>query len=171
MTSPQSLHLTPADAAALIQNQILEAQSALDGSDLESALDSVISALGLALQLGPAASERVLSEVVAVARELARRDDAGALAALGPALVGLTQQVKEAGALPPTSVMHAWAELASDLGALIGQVGLALTLNSSHRAGMMGKARMRAALLDDATSDLFALGSWLDQIGEESKAE
>jgi hypothetical protein len=86
-------------------------------------------------------------------------------------LVGLTQQVKEAGALPPTSVMHAWAELASDLGALIGQVGLALTLNSSHRAGMMGKARMRAALLDDATSDLFALGSWLDQIGEESKAE
>jgi len=171
MTSPQSLNLTPADATVLIQNQILEAQSALDRSDLESALDSLIAALGLALQLGPAASERVLSEVVAVAQELARRDDARALAALGPALVGLTQQVREAGALPPTSVMHAWAELASDLGALIGQVGLALTLGSSHRAGMMGKARMRAALLDDVTGDLFALGSWLDRLGEESKAE
>jgi hypothetical protein len=170
MTSPQSLDLTPADAAALIQNQILEAQSALERSDLESVLDSLISALGLALQLGPAASELVLSKIVAVARELARRDDAGALAALGPALVGLLQEVREAGALPPTSVMHAWAELASELGALIGQVGLALTLGSSRQAGMMAKARMRAALLDDATGDLFALGSWLDRLGEESNA-
>ena len=171
MTSAQSLNLTPADATALIQNQLLEAQSALDRSELESALDSLVSGLGLALQLGPAASELVLSKVVAVARELARRDDASALAALGPALVGLTQHVREAGALPPTSVMHAWAEVASDLGALIGQVGLALTLGRSHRAGMMGKARMRAALLDDATGDLFALASWLDRLGEESKAE
>ena len=171
MTSPQSVNLTPADATALIQNQILEAQSALDRSDLESALDSLISALGLALQLGPAASELVLCEIVAVAQELGRRDDAGALAALGPAMVSLTQQVREAGALPPTSVMHAWAELASDLGALIGQVGLALTLGSSHGAGMMRKARMRAALLDDVTGNLFALTGWLDQLGEESKAE
>ena len=171
MTSPQSLHLTPADATALVQNQILEAHNAVERSDLESALDSLISALGLALQLGPAASERVLSEVVSVAQELARRDDAGALAALGPALVGLTRQVREAGALSPTSVMHAWAELTSDLGALIGQVGLALTLASSHQAGMMAKARMRAALLDDATGDLFALGTWLDRLGEESTAE
>ena len=171
MTSPQSVNLTPADATALIQNQILEAQSALERSDLESALDSLISALGLALQLGPAASELVLSEIVAAAQELGRKDDAGALAALGPAMVSLTQQVREAGALPPTSVMHAWAELASDLGALIGQVGLALTLGSSHRAGMMGKARMRAALLDDVTGGLFVLVGWLDRLGEESKAE
>lgn len=171
MTSPQSVNLTPADATALIQDQILEAQSALERSDLESALDSLISALGLALQLGPAASELVLSEIVAVAQELGRRDDAGALAALGPAMVSLTQQVREAGALPPTSVMHAWAELASDLGAFIGQVGLALTLGSSHGAGMMGKARMRAALLDDVTGGLFVLTGWLDRLGEESKAE
>ena len=171
MTSPQSVNLTPADATALIQDQILEAQSALERSDLESALDSLVSALGLALQLGPAASELVLSEIVAVAQELGRRDDAGALAALGPAMVSLTQQVREAGALPPTSVMHAWAELASDLGALIGQVGLALILGSSHGAGMMGKARMRAALLDDVTGGLFVLVGWLDRLGEESKAE
>ena len=171
MTLPQSVNLTPADATALIQKQILEVQSALESSDLESALDSLVSALGLALQLGPAASELVLSEVVAVARELARKDDAGALSSLGPALVGLIQQVRVAGALPPTSVMHAWAELASDLGALIGQVGLALTVGGSHRAGMMNNARMRAALLDDATGDLFALGGWLDWLGDDSKAE
>jgi hypothetical protein len=171
MTPPQPVNLTPADAAALIHNQLLEAQSALERSDLECTLDSLVSALGLAVQLGPAASELVLSEVVAVARELARKDDASALSALGPSLVGLIQQVKEAGVLPPTSVMHAWAELASDLGALIGQVALALTVGSSHRAGMMGRARMRAALLDDATSGLFALTGWLDQLVGGPKAE
>lgn len=171
MILPQLVNLTPADAAALIQKQLLEAQSALERPDLEAALDSLISALGLALQLGPAASELVLSEVVAVARELARKDDAGALSTLGPALIGLIQQVRVAGALPPTSVMHAWAELASDLGALIGQVGLVLTVSGSHRAGMMGNARTRAALLDDATEDRFALMSWLDQLMDDSKAE
>jgi hypothetical protein len=67
--------------------------------------------------------------------------------------------------------MHAWAEFASDLGALIGQVGLALNLGSSHRAGMLGKAHMRAALLDDATGDRFALAGWLDQLGDESKVD
>jgi hypothetical protein len=67
--------------------------------------------------------------------------------------------------------MHAWAELASDLGALIGQVGLALTVGGSHQAGIMGAARMRAALLDEATGDLFALASWLDRLGDDSKVE
>ena len=171
MTLPQSVNLTPADATALVQKKLLEAQGALERSDLESALDSLVSALGLALQLGPAASELVLSEVVAVAQELARKDDASALSALGPALVGLIQQVREAGALPPTSVMYAWAELASDLGVLIGQVGLALTIGGSHRAGTLGKARVRAALLDDTTENLFALTSWLDRVGDDSKAE
>jgi hypothetical protein len=171
MNLPQSVNLTPADATALVQKQILEAQSALESSDLESALDSLVSALGLALQLGPAASELVLSEVVAIARRLARQGDADALSALGPALVGLIQQVRVAGALPPTSVMHAWAELASDLGALIGQVGLALTVDRSHRATMMSNARMSAALLDDATGDLFALAAWLDWLRDDSKAE
>ena len=168
MTPLQSVNLTPAGATALIQNQLLEAQSALGESDLESALDSLIAALGLALQLGPAASELVLSEVVSLARELARRDDAGALSALGPALVGLVQQISKEGALPPTAVMHAWAEVASDLGALIGKVGLALTVVDSHRAGMIGNGRKRAALLDHATGDLFALTGWLVQLGDDS---
>jgi hypothetical protein len=168
MTPPQSVNLTPAGATALVQKQLLEAQSALGKSDLESALDSLISALGIALQLGPAASELVLSEVVTAARELAGKDDAVALSTLGPALVGLVQQISKAGALPPTAVMHAWAEVASDLGALIGQVGLTLTVGGSHRAGMIGNARTRAALLDDATDDLFALSGWLDQLGDDS---
>jgi len=171
MTPHHSVDLTPAAASGLIQTLLREVHSALDSDDLESALDSVVSAMGLSLQLGPAASEQVLGDVVVVARELARKDDAGALSALGPALVGLIQQVREAEVLPPTKVMGAWAELTSDLGALIGQVGLALTVGVSHRTGMMRKARVRAALLDDATGDLFALASWLDQLGDDSKAE
>jgi hypothetical protein len=171
MTQPQSVNVTPAEATALVRRQLLEAQSALERSKIESALDSLISALGLALQLGPAASELVLSEVVAVTQELAHKDDADSLSTLGPALVGLIQQMKVAGALPPTSVMHAWAELASDLGALIGQIGLALIVGGSHRAGMMGNAHMRAALLDDATEHRFALTSWLDHLMDDFKPE
>ncbi len=127
--------------------------------------------MGLSLQLGPAASELVLGEVAAVARELARKGDASALSAVGPALVGLIQQAQAAHVLPTIRIMDAWAQLASDLGVLIGQVGLALAFGGSRRSGMMGKARVRAALLDDATGDLFDLAIWLDRIGDDSKAE
>jgi hypothetical protein len=60
--------------------------------------------------------------------------------------------------------MEAWAMVAADVGALIGQVGLALMIAPDHRAEMMQNARTRAALLDEATGNLFALASWLDQV-------
>ena len=130
-------------------------------------MDCLISALGIALQLGPAATEKALAEVVASARELGQRGDAAALCAIGPALVGLIQQMEVADALPPTRAMHAWADVVSDLGALIGQLGLTLTLHREHRAGMMGNAHARAVLLDDATGHIFALTHWIEQLGHD----
>lgn len=164
MTSPQAIELTPAEAAGRIQQELEQASSALSLDDVGTALDGYVRALGLALQLGPALTERVLASVLDAAQELAVRQDTAGLAALGPALVDLVAQVRRAGALPPTSIMEAWASVASDLGALIGQVGLALAIAPDHREGMIKNARTRAALLDDATGKLFALTPWLDQL-------
>jgi hypothetical protein len=60
--------------------------------------------------------------------------------------------------------MEAWAALVSELGILIGQLGLALSLPAQKRAGMVDSARRRAALLDDATAGRFALVAWLDAV-------
>lgn len=163
MTTPREIDATPAEASALIEDQLIQAQRAYHHCDLTLALDKFVNALGLALQLGPAASQSVLVEVMDVAREMACRGDAEALSALGPALVGLADQVHEADALP-TVVMEAWAQLASALGALIGQLGLSLTLTADHRAGMLTHTRARATLLDDSTGNLFALADWIHQV-------
>jgi hypothetical protein len=165
MTTPKAVDLTPAKANERIQQELSEASAALRTKDLEDALGAYTRALGLALQLGPAPTERVLLGALRAARTLAQEQDANGLSALGPALVSLVAQVREADALPPTAVMEAWATVASDVGALIGQIGLALSIAPNHRRAMMDSARSRAALLDDATDSLFALTAWLDQPG------
>ena len=164
MTSPQTIELSPTQASELIQHELQEAHHAFHTEDLESALDRFVKALGLALQLGPAATERALAEVMAAAREMARQQNANALSALGPALVGLTNQVRKEAALPPTSVMEAWAAVASGLGTIFGQLGLALTMAPDHRSGMMTNTHTRAILLDDATGNLFGLADWINQV-------
>ncbi len=164
MTTPQTRDLAPADAAELIHRALEQASEVLQSGDLNAALDAYVPALGLALQLGPAPSEKVLLAVMDGARKLAHRQDADGLSALGPTLVDLVTQVREAGALPATRVMEAWATVASEMGALIGQVGLALAVAPDHSADMMGNAHARATLLDDATGGLFALAAWLEQL-------
>jgi hypothetical protein len=163
VTAPREIDATPAEASALIRDQLLKARHALHHNNLDLALDRFVTALGLAFQLGPAASQSVLSEVMDAAREMACQIDAEALSALGPAIVGLVDQMQKADALP-TAVMEAWAQLAAALGALIGQLGLALTLPADHRTGMMAHTRARAAFLDESTGNLFALTAWIDQI-------
>ena len=168
MTSHRTLELSAPEASEQIRQALQRTQFALCNSDLEAALDELVSALGLALQLGPAATEMVLAEAVAAAREMARQRDAIALSALGPALVGLSHQVREAGVLPETAVMEAWAVVVSGLGALIGELGLVLHMACDHRSGMIANASIRAASLDDATGGLFELGDWLDEIAGDS---
>ena len=60
--------------------------------------------------------------------------------------------------------MEAWAQFVEGLGALIGQLGLALAIPGDYRTGMMANAQARAALLDDATAGRFALAAWLDGV-------
>jgi hypothetical protein len=164
MTDPEVVDLTPVEAASLIQGDLARAHEALQLARLDSALDGYTRALGLALQLGPAPTEQVLIAALDAARQLARQQDADGLSSLGPALVDLVAQVRVAGVLPPTTIMEAWATVASDLGMLIGQVGLALAMPSNHGQAMLANARRRALLLEDATGNLFALTAWLDQV-------
>ncbi|HSJ53749.1 MAG TPA: hypothetical protein VLC52_08355, partial [Anaerolineae bacterium] len=58
--------------------------------------------------------------------------------------------------------MAAWAALAVEVGALLGQVGLALSLAPEGRAGLWRTLRDRATLLDETTRSLFGLRAWLD---------
>ncbi len=160
--------MSASQASEQIQRARQRTHLALRSGDLEAALDELVSALGLALQLGPAATEMVLAEAVAAAREMAQQRDANALSTLGPALVGLTHQVREAGVLPRTKVMEAWAVVVSGLGALFGELGLALGMARNARLGMMTNASVRAASLDDATGGLFELGDWLAEIVSDS---
>lgn len=164
MARAQVVRVTPAEATALIHGELTQADHSLQADDLNAALDGYVRALGLALQLGPAPTEQVLRAILQAAGELALARDSGSLSALGPALAGVVTQVREAEALPSTAVMEAWGTLASDLGALVGQLGLALSLPPGHRAGMMENAQRRAALLDEATGSHFALGVWLKEI-------
>ena len=164
MISPKAVEISAVEASGQIRQALQRAKLALDADDHETALDSLVSALGLALQLGPAATEQVLTETVTAARQMARQRDADALSALGPALVGLANQVRDTDTLPKTAVMEAWAGVASGLGMLFGQLGLALTIVPEHRSGMMTNASTRASLWDNATGNLFELASWLDEM-------
>lgn len=171
-----AVEVTPAEAAELIHDELLQAGQALEAANLDATLDGYIRALGLGLQVGPAAAEQVLVTVLQAGRQLALRqyaagccrcpsvDVSAVLTALGPEMVQLVKDVGDAGALPDTPVMRAWATLASELGVLIGQLGLALSIAASQRAGMLENARTRAALLDDATDNCFGLTAWLDEI-------
>lgn len=163
MTSPQTIELSPTEASELIQHELKKGHRAFHTGNLESALDRFVSALGLALQLGPAATQSVLAEMMIAAREMTRQRNAIALSTLGPALVGLTNQVREAGTLPPTTVMEAWATVASALGILFGQLGLVLTIAPGHSSGMMTNTLTRAILVDDATGNIFGLADWINQ--------
>jgi hypothetical protein len=164
MTTVTAIELAPAEAAARVHQELNYADEKLQAGDLGPALDAYSCALGLALQLGPALTEKVLCATLDAAAELACALDTESLSALGPALVNLVTQVRDAGVLPSTPIMDAWASVAIDVGALIGQVGLALTILPDHRRGMMDNARLRAALLDDATGGVFNLINWMDRI-------
>jgi len=153
----QALHLTPDQAAARMHAELVEAGQALATGDLEAALDCYVRGLGLALQLGPAAAEIALGAILAGAAELLRRGDGEELCALGPAVAGVVDQAREAGAVPLGGAMQAWAGVAADVGALLGQVGLALCLPTERREGPWHQAQARAALLDEATGGLFSL--------------
>ena len=160
----QSAELTPPEAAALIRREVDVAGQELSDGRLDGGLDGFARALGLALQLGPAPTERVLAAILESARALSMAGDAGALSALGPAIVDLVERVRATGALPATGVMDAWAAVATDMGALIGQLGLTLSIPAGHRPAMMNLARERARLLDDATDERFTLVRWLGDI-------
>jgi hypothetical protein len=164
MTAHESVEVTLDGAGSLLYEELEQAATALKSARFDAALDGYVAALGLALQLGPAATEKILHVTLAAGRELAKEGEADSLATLGPAMVTLVDQVRQAGVLPASPVMDAWATVAADLGALVGQIGLALTIPPRHRAAMLDTARARAALLDDATANLFALAAWLDDL-------
>jgi hypothetical protein len=154
MTTIKAIELTPIEAAARVHQELSCAGERLQTGDLGPALDAYSWAL----------TEKVLLATLDAACGLACSLDTEGLSALGPVLVNLVTQVRDAGVLPCTAVMDAWASVATDLGALIGQVGLALAIHPDHRLGMMDNAHIRAALLDDATGGLFNLANWMDQI-------
>ena len=166
MTEPTELELTPADAASRMTAELSLAGEALQAGRTDTALDGYVRALGLALQLGPAFTGQTVSSILQAARHLSSRQDAPGLSALGPGLAGLVNQMRDVEAVPATSIMEAWASFVEGLGALIGQIGLALALPTGHRSGMLANARAHAALLDDATAGRFCLTTWLDEMAQ-----
>jgi hypothetical protein len=167
MTSPQTVELAPDQAIAMIREELAQAARLLQTGRLDAALDRYTAALGLGLQLGPGPTQEVLTAILDTARALARKQEAHGLSALGPALVALVDQVRDAGVLPATAVMDAWAIIAADLATLIGQLGVALEIAPDRRGDMMDNARLRASLLDNATIGLFGLVAWLDDLGSD----
>ncbi len=148
----------------MLRDELALADSDLDATSSGSAIDRYVRALGLAVQLGPAATELVLNRLLLAASELFRLGDAVGLSTLGPAIVRLVDCVREAGALPADAVMEAWSAIAEDVGAIIGQIGLALSMPPDHRMGMIEGSRARAALLDQATDSVLGLSAWLNGI-------
>ena len=163
MSHPQPLDLSAGEAAALVHRELEAAGLALEAADLDPALDAYVRALGLALQLGPAAAEEVLRAVLDGARHLARSGDALGLAMMGPAVAGLVDQVRDAGALPATPVMDAWATVAAGIGAFLGQWGVTLSLPAADRQAMRTRLQAHAAILDAATDSLFGLAAWPEE--------
>lgn len=164
MSTPESVEVTPGQAIEMLFEELARAEETWRAGRQAEALDSTIRALGLGLQLGPAPTEQGLRSVLQTAREMTALGNSRALNRLGPGMVELVRQVDESGVLRGTPVMQAWAEVVTEVGALIGQMGLALTLPLDRRSGMLDKAHARAALLDDATGGLFALTAWLDDL-------
>jgi hypothetical protein len=82
----------------------------------------------------------------------------------------LVAQVREADVLPATATMDAWAVIAADLGALIGQIGVALNIAPAHRGDIISNARTQATILDNATNGLFALTTWIDDLCADEEA-
>jgi hypothetical protein len=72
--------------------------------------------------------------------------------------------VRQAGALPPTPVMEAWATVAAEVGLLVGQAGLALSLPQDRRAGMAQNLQARARLLDEATGSRLGAAAWVEHV-------
>lgn len=169
MPIPRRVELGPDEAAGLLDRDVTQASDLLESGRVDEALDRYVAALGLALQLGPAAIQKALTSSLDGAQQLASLGDAGALCAMGPALVGLVSQVLDAEVLDNTPVSNAWSMVAIDTGSLIGQVGLALGLPSRHRDGMMQNAHERAALLDDATGGVLRIVPWLDSIQDAAR--
>jgi hypothetical protein len=161
MVSLLGAKLTAGEAVALLRSELAQAAEALNTPGSGLAVDGYVGALGLALQLGPAATEQVLWSLLSAARELAGRQDVVGLSTLGPALVAVVSGLREAEAMPPTNVMEAWATVVADVAAVIGEIGLALSVSPDRRQGMILSACTRAALLDDATRGRFNLVEWL----------
>jgi hypothetical protein len=164
MTEQETVELTLDGIVRLIQEELARVAQALDAGDVEATLDACISALGLALQLSPDATEQVLRVILDAGRTLVASGQSEALSTLGPALVTLADQVRASGVLPVTAAMDAWTTVVSGLGALIGQIGLALAIPASHRAGMWAAASAHAAILDYTTNGLLTLTPWLDTL-------
>ncbi|MEJ2212323.1 MAG: hypothetical protein P8129_25325 [Anaerolineae bacterium] len=164
-TGAESLELTPDQAAARLHGELVDAGQALAAGDLDRALDAYVRGLGLALQLGPEAAEIALGAILAGGAELLRRGDGEGLCALGPAVAGVVDQVQEAGAVAPGPEMQAWTGVAAEVGALLGQVGLALGLPAERREGLWRQAQARAALLDEATGGRLRFSASWDTMG------
>ena len=164
-----SIDATPEGAAELLHGELTGAAAALEDGDLHKSVDGFVRALGLGLQLGPAPTERVLAAILQALRQSVAGgtvpNAAQTFSTLGPAVVGLVADVQKQGVLPDTPVMGAWATLASELGILIGQLGLALGIPAKHRADMIDRALTRALLLEDATGGRFGLVTWSEDVG------
>lgn len=161
MASPSTVELNASQAATLLQRTLQEAGQALRTRDTDSSFDGYVGALGLALQLGPAPTETAVLAIRTAADQLAKDGDSKSLCTLGPALVSLVDQIRASGALPETPTMDSWATVATEIGTLIGQVGLALAIPPERRSKMMANIHARALLLDDVTGGRFTLGDWL----------
>jgi hypothetical protein len=164
MIDHQYLNLAPGQAVARIHREIADATEAIQAGQLDLALDCYVRSLGLALQLGPVPTQQVLIAVLSGVRALTNDGNTATLSIWGPALVELVARVRQAGALPPTAVMEAWATVASDLATILGQIGLASSLPPDRRAGLLDQARARILLLDDATNGFFDLLTWWHEL-------
>jgi hypothetical protein len=164
VTEHEFLELAPDEAVARIRREIANAIQAIQNQHLDAALGCYVRSLGLALQLGPGPTEQVVIAVLSGAQTLVRNNEAESLSALGPALVELVAMVRQASALPPTPIMQAWATVASELAAILGQIGLATSLPTDRRAGLLDLAQARIVLLDSATNGLFDLRNWWHEL-------
>lgn len=164
MTGPQTIGLTPGEAAALIRSELAAASQAFKTADASAGIAACSCALGVALQLGAGPTQQVLLSILEEAHTLTRQGRADVLSALGPAIIGLIGQVRDAHALPSGAAMIAWASVGEELGALLGQVGLALSVAPEGRSGMVNVAMARADGLDEATRCIFDLRGWLESL-------
>ncbi|MBN1657756.1 MAG: hypothetical protein JXA93_05110 [Anaerolineae bacterium] len=157
---PESIELTPDGASAFLHDELALAADSYAAGDIDAALDAHVRALGLALQLGPAACEQAIGAVL----ESARQMTPDTLAALGPALVQLHNQIYEAAALPGTPVMQSWASVVAYVGMLIGLAGVAGNLSAADRQGLVSNVRAGATRLDAETEHLFNFAGWVDSV-------